>query len=254
MSSVRIRPQFPTEGCHSERRLAATQWPVETKWKLTRRWNRGGGFFLATLPTAIKSALSSLRDEEFSDARLEVLLKQCIHDADMRIETDFAGLFPGPGEMDDFSRKNISEDIRERLREGLRQAMRDPDSRVEFLRARTGTTAVVALIDPKKSIHVASSGTATQVNALITHGGVFADFSLGDTLFKLSAIYTEGLAARNKTPPYLSNIVEVVHLALPQPDTPVSESQLILASDGLFNIMSMSKTKGVRQLSDAAPL
>lgn len=81
----------------------------------------------------------------------------------MRIEADFTGLFPGPGKMDDLSQKDIGEDVREHMRERLRRAMRDPDSveghsRAEVLRARTGTTALVALIDPKKSIHVASLG------------------------------------------------------------------------------------------------
>jgi pyruvate dehydrogenase phosphatase len=59
----------------------------------------------------------------------------------------------------------------------------------------------------------------------------------------------KGLAARNLTPPYLSNIAEVTHVAPPQSGV---RRLLIMASDGLINIFSRSKN--VRELPEAAAL
>lgn len=92
---------------------------------------------------------------------------------------------------------------------------------------------------------------------------------MGDMLFKLPAVYTKrvaplslppmhpnydlnGLAARNITPPYLSNLADFVHISPPQPGVLPRRRILILASDGLFSIFS--RTKNVYQLYDAAPL
>ncbi|KAJ7130405.1 phosphatase 2C-like domain-containing protein [Mycena epipterygia] len=293
----------------NEDRYFVEEWPLSSgRWKMLAVFDGHGGgteavdFVLATLPNTIKSALSSLRDSDISDARLEALLKQCIHDVDMRIQTDFVGLFSGK--------------IADLSQETIRATIRDPDSaqgdsRLEVLRARTGTTAVIALIDPKKSIHVASLGDCDAVLAtkkeagwqteilsvrhncaneaeverirvehpdesgcvntetLRTLGLIAVTRALGDTLFKLPSVYIEvmalsrppmhpnydlkGLAARNITPPYLSNVAEVRHLTFPHPDAPAPDSRLlILASDGLASIIS--KTKGVQELSKAASL
>lgn len=106
-------------------------------------------FVLATLPGVIKTAISCLPLEDISDTSLEEILQTCIRDLDLRIQEDFVSLFPG--------------DIRDLSDDDIRRAIRDSDSpagnsRVEVLRARTGTTALVVLIDPKESIHVASLG------------------------------------------------------------------------------------------------
>jgi hypothetical protein len=104
---------------------------------------------LATLPGVIKTSISRLRVEDISDTSLEEILQTCIRDLDLRIQRDFVSLFPG--------------DISVLSDDDIRNAIRDPESpegnsRVEVLRARTGTTALVALIDPGESIHVASLG------------------------------------------------------------------------------------------------
>jgi pyruvate dehydrogenase phosphatase len=92
---------------------------------------------------------------------------------------------------------------------------------------------------------------------------------MGDMLFKLPAVYTErvaplslppmhpnydlkGLAVRNITPPYLSNLADVVHLPPRDSGSAPRRHVLIMASDGLFNLCST--TKNVRLLSEAAPL
>ncbi|KAF7343317.1 Protein serine/threonine phosphatase 2C [Mycena venus] len=49
----------------------------------------------------------------------------------------------------------------------------------------------------------------------------------------------KGLARRNLTPPYLSNIAEVTHAAPPQSED--AQRLLILALDGLAHVLSRSK-------------
>jgi hypothetical protein len=124
-------------------------------------------FVLATLPHEIKSALSSkLTDEDtdISDQFVEKLLIQSIRNMDMRIQAEFTALFPGPDDIGNLSQ------------EAIREALRDPNSneghsRVEVLRARTGTTAIVALIDPKNAIHVASLGDCDAGQRNLKHIG-----------------------------------------------------------------------------------
>ncbi|KAJ6565495.1 phosphatase 2C-like domain-containing protein [Mycena vulgaris] len=295
----------------NEDRYFVEDWSLPNgRWKILAIFDGHGAgieavdFVLAALPSAIKSALSTLADEEISDAHLEALLIRCIRDVNMRIQTDFVALFPG--------------EISELSQEEIRQAIRDPGSdhghsRAEVLQARTGTTAVVALVDPKNSVHCASLGDCDavlgtkheagwQTNILSarhncandaeverlraehpdesecvntqtsrTLGLIAVTRALGDMLFKLPAVYTErvapltlppmhpnydlkNLAARNITPPYLSNIAQVMHVALPKSAGPEFHRLLIIASDGLVNILSRTKYKSGSQLAEAASL
>ncbi|KAJ7450745.1 protein serine/threonine phosphatase 2C [Mycena latifolia] len=288
----------------NEDRYFVEDWTLPNgRWKVLAIFDGHGAgteavdFVAVTLPSVIKAALSSLTDEDISNAQLAALLIKCIYDVDMRIESDFVALFP--------------RDINELSQEDIRRAIQDQhseDSRIEVLRARTGTTAIVALVDPKKTIHVASlgdcdavlgtkgeagwqtkilsarhncandsevgriraehPGEAECVNAetLRTLGLIAVTRAMGDMLFKLPAVYTErvaplslppmhpnydlqGLAARNITPPYLSNIAQVKHLALPPSDAQGSPQLLVMASDGLVNILARSQNT----LSEAAP-
>lgn len=80
---------------------------------------------------------------------------------------------------------------------------------------------------------------------------------MGDHIFKLPSVYTRRVFGnvhggprflpevlrfldRNHTPPYVSNVAEVRHVALPAASTPSSpgdiERVLILASDGLVDL------------------
>ncbi|KAJ7507077.1 phosphatase 2C-like domain-containing protein [Mycena galericulata] len=294
----------------NEDRYFVEDWLLPSgKWKMLAVFDGHGAgteavdFVLGALPRAIRSAVCTISYAHISDTHLGEILRTCIRDVDMRIQNDFVSLFPG--------------DINECSDEDIRSVIRDPDSsqgdsRVEVLRARTGTTAIVALVDPKSSIHVASLGDCDAVlgtkdeeglwrttilsarhncgnedevarikaehqnepecvntETQRTLGLIAVTRALGDTLFKLPAVYTErvaplslppmhpnydlkGLAARNLTPPYLSNVAEVVHFALPQANALAGQHILILASDGLANIFS--RTKNVRQLTEAAPL
>ncbi|KAJ7223589.1 phosphatase 2C-like domain-containing protein [Mycena pura] len=269
-------------------------------------------FVLATLPATIKTAISRLpMEEDISDSTLGEILRTCVRDVDMRIQEDFVSLFPA--------------DIGTLSDDDIREAIRDPESaegnsRVEVLRARTGTTALVALIKPDQSIHVANLGDCDAVVGVEGQSGWTSILSvhhnctnehevariraehpgepecvntttertlgligvtrgksetMGDMFFKLPATYAEraaplslppmhpnydlkGLAARNITPPYLSNEADVVHFRLPHRDPTAlpwpaqPAAVLILASDGLFNLFS--RTKKVRQVSEAASM
>ncbi|KAJ7145381.1 protein serine/threonine phosphatase 2C [Mycena crocata] len=290
----------------NEDRYFVEEWTLGTgRWKMLAIFDGHGAgteavdFVLDTLPGMIKTAVTELAEQDISDSVLEKLLQKCIRDIDMRIQNDLVALF--------------SDNISKLSTEDIRRAIRDPDSaegnsRPEVLRARTGTTAIVALIDPKQYVHVASLGDCDAVVGTKVDSGWSAQIlstrhncgnpleveriraehpgeaecvntethrtlgliavtrALGDTLFKLPAVYTErvaplsmppmhpnydlkGLAARNLTPPYLSNLADVTHMALPQL---TSRRLLILTSDGLFNLFS--RTKNVAQLSEAAGL
>ncbi|KAJ7720942.1 phosphatase 2C-like domain-containing protein [Mycena metata] len=301
----------------NEDRFFAEDWLLpDGRWKMLAIFDGHGAgteavdFVLEVLPREIKSALNviildtSNKNTSLSNGLVEVVLTKCIRDVDLRIQSDFTALFPG--DIDDLSEETIS------------RAIKDPESseghsRVEVLRARMGTTALVALIDPKNVIHVASLGDCDAVLAIMedavwktqtlsarhncanpqevarirtehpgepdcvhidtlrTLGLIAVTRALGDTLFKLPRVYTErvaplslppihpnydlkGLAARNLTPPYLSNAAEVSHITVPQlaNDAGAPRRLLILASDGLMNILSWSKN--VRELPEAAVL
>ncbi|KAJ7172106.1 phosphatase 2C-like domain-containing protein [Mycena filopes] len=300
----------------NEDRFFVQDWALPNgRWKMLAVFDGHGAgteavdFVLDVLPKEIKFALNRMlvaSNEDISNQVLEGLLTKCICDVDVRIQSDFTALFPDG--IDCLSQEEIS------------RAIKNPESseghsRLEVLRARTGTTAIVALIDPKNGIHVASLGDCDAVLVTLkstvwkprilsarhncanetevarirtehpgepdcvntdtqrTLGLIAVTRALGDTLFKLPAAYTErvaplslppihpnydlkGLAARNITPPYLSNTADVTHTAVPLTVGAEHASDfspqrlLILASDGLVNILSRSK--GIRELPEAA--
>ena len=100
----------------------------------------------------IKSSLTAAvsADGPLSNSALDVLLVKCISAIDERIIADLMDFFPGgPGQI-----SRLADDE-------IKNIIRDPDtgtSYIQVMRARTGTTALVALIDPSKSLHVASLG------------------------------------------------------------------------------------------------
>lgn len=109
-------------------------------------------FVVATLPGMIKADLiSALKSEQrLSDSAVAEILVQCISRIDDIIREEFMALFQGGNkpvdELSDDEIKSIIDDPRTKT------------SYIQVMRARTGTTAVVALIDPQNSLHVASLG------------------------------------------------------------------------------------------------
>ncbi|KAG0703222.1 protein serine threonine phosphatase 2C [Suillus ampliporus] len=80
-----------------------------------------------------------------------------------------------------------------------------------------------------------------------------SNLAIGDHIFKLPTSYTtrvfmncvpgfsvsteiEDFLPRNKSPPYLSTLADIKHIALPPPTTNASETFLILCSDGLVDL------------------
>jgi len=109
-------------------------------------------FVVETLPGMIKASLESAVGSTgtVSKFTIEEILVQCISGIDDRIKADLVNLFPdGPTQI-----SKLTDDE-------IRNIITDPEtgnSYVDILRARTGTTALVALVDPLKSLHVASLG------------------------------------------------------------------------------------------------
>jgi pyruvate dehydrogenase phosphatase len=109
-------------------------------------------FVVETLPGMIKASLESAVDstDAVSKSTIKEILVQCISGIDDRIKADLVNLFPGGPRQ--ISRLTNDE---------IQNIITDPEtenSYVKILRARTGTTALVALVDPLKSLHVASLG------------------------------------------------------------------------------------------------
>lgn len=109
-------------------------------------------FVVQTLPGMIKASLKSAvgSTNTVSKSTIEEILVQCISGIDDHIKADLVDLFPGGpmqiSKLTDYEIRNI---------------ITDPEtdnSYVKVLRARTGTTALVALVDPLKSLYVASLG------------------------------------------------------------------------------------------------
>lgn len=109
-------------------------------------------FVVETLPGMIKASLESAvgSTDAVSESTIEEMLVQCISDIDDRIGADLVNLFPGgPRQI-----SKLTDDE-------IRSIITDPEtgnSYMKILRARTGTTALIALVDPLKSLHVASLG------------------------------------------------------------------------------------------------
>ena len=110
-------------------------------------------FVLETLPGMIKVSLESAADTPHTNLgpnMIEDILVKCISDIDDRIKADLVNFFPG-------GLKQISE----LSDDEIMSVIKDPKTEyscVEILRARTGTTALIALVDPSRSLHVASLG------------------------------------------------------------------------------------------------
>ena len=102
----------------------------------------------------IKASLESAIDTPDTNLRpsmIEEILVKCISDIDDRIKADVVNFFPGGVEQ-------IS-----KLRDDeIKSIIKDPETeysyKVQILRARTGTTALITLVDPSRSLHVASLG------------------------------------------------------------------------------------------------
>jgi pyruvate dehydrogenase phosphatase len=108
-------------------------------------------FVVETLPGMIKASLeSAFSTEAVINSIIEEILVQCISGIDDRIKADFVNFFPGgPRQI-----SKLTDDE-------IKSTIADPEtgkSYVQIMRARTGTTALVALIDPLKCLHVASLG------------------------------------------------------------------------------------------------
>lgn len=109
-------------------------------------------FVVEALPGMIKASIESAfgATKAITDSTIEEILVQCISGIDDRIKADFVNFFPG----------GISQ-ISKLTDDEIKNTIADPEtgnSYVQIMRARTGTTALVALIDPLKSLHVASLG------------------------------------------------------------------------------------------------
>ena len=101
----------------------------------------------------IKASLESAADTPdtiLEPSMIEDILVKSISDIDDRIKADFVNFFPSG--LKQISKLSDDE---------IKSIIKDPEteySSVQILRARTGTTALIALVDPSKSLHVASLG------------------------------------------------------------------------------------------------
>ena len=101
----------------------------------------------------IKASLESAvdtPDTNLGPSMVEEILVKCISDIDDRIKADLVNFFPGGLEQ-----------ISELSDDEIKSIIEDPEteySYVQILRARTGTTALITLVDPSRSLHVASLG------------------------------------------------------------------------------------------------
>jgi pyruvate dehydrogenase phosphatase len=106
-------------------------------------------FVVKTLPGMIKASLESAVGSTNKSA-IEEILVQSISSIDNHIKADIVNLFlGGPNEI-----SKLTDDE-------IKNIITDPEtgnSYVKILRARTGTTALVALVDPLEVLHVASLG------------------------------------------------------------------------------------------------
>ena len=101
----------------------------------------------------IKASLESTvdtPDTNLGPSLIEEILVKCISDIDDRIKADFVNFFPGGLEQ-----------ISELSDDEIKAIIKDPETEYSYeqiLRARTGTTALIALIEPSRSLHIASLG------------------------------------------------------------------------------------------------
>ncbi|KAG7098651.1 hypothetical protein E1B28_000567 [Marasmius oreades] len=139
-----------------EDRHFVADWSFSTgKWKFLAIFDgiEAVDFVKERLPASIKMAISSelLDKDRLPDTVIAKLLQDCITQVDETIRVDVERFFPG-GEQE----------IAQLSDDEIRRVIQDPDepsrSSVKILRARTGTTALIALVDPLKAIHIANLG------------------------------------------------------------------------------------------------
>ncbi|KAK7007992.1 protein serine/threonine phosphatase 2C [Favolaschia claudopus] len=297
----------------NEDRYHIEEWALpDGKWQILAIFDGHGAgieaveFVQTMLPFTIKDRLMAEvqkhQNAVITNSKIAESLIESIRQVDEQIQQGILSLFPSNIQLDDLSDDNI------------RSAILDPDSaegnsRIEVLRAITGTTALVALVDPRGGIHVASLGDCDAVLGCESNLGWDATFlssrhncsntvevtriqqehpdepecvditrkrvlglitvtrAIGDMLFKLPAFFAsrvaplscppmhpnydvKGLAARNHTPPYISNTADIVHIPSPaiQSSSMTQRRLLILASDGLSNLLSP-----IEQLAEIGP-
>jgi hypothetical protein len=112
------------------------------------------------IKASLKSAVDT-PDTNLGPSMIEEILVKCISDIDDRIKADVVNLFPG-------GLKQISE----LSDDEIKSIINDPEtgfSCVQILRARTGTTALITLVDPSRSLHIASLGDCEARKQYKTH-------------------------------------------------------------------------------------
>ncbi|KAJ7588177.1 protein serine threonine phosphatase 2C [Mycena floridula] len=147
--------KYPMEDRHG-----VEEWELENgKWKYLAVYDGHGAgceaveFVAETLPRMLKTSLQGLGSQP-SDADVAVVLGSMIRDIDEHIRNEFLQLFGPEAHVSACSDADIATAI----------AHADLErSRIELLRARTGTTALIALVDPDKRLHVASLGDSQAV-------------------------------------------------------------------------------------------
>ena len=96
----------------------------------------------------IKASLESAADTPdtiLQPSMIEEILVKSISDIDDRIKADLVNFFPGG--LKQISKLSDDE---------IKFIIKDPETEcscVQILRARTGTTALIALVDPSRSLH-----------------------------------------------------------------------------------------------------
>ncbi|KAF5361564.1 hypothetical protein D9757_014121 [Collybiopsis confluens] len=113
-------------------------------------------FVLNELPIALKNSIGATRP--LADEEIAQILSRKILALDDQISDGFTSLFP-----DDLSQVSVDDAAR---------AFKDPSADsglcIEVLRAISGTTVAVALIDPSNVVHVASVGDCNVCNILLS--------------------------------------------------------------------------------------
>lgn len=112
-------------------------------------------FVRETLPDSIKRVLSTElagKDSEYlPDSVVARTLQICITHVDDVIRLGVLDFFPGG-----------AKELEQLEDDEIKRVIQDPDeptrSSVKIMRGRTGTTALIALVDPADTIHIASLG------------------------------------------------------------------------------------------------
>ncbi|KAK0469233.1 protein serine threonine phosphatase 2C [Desarmillaria tabescens] len=148
--STRLQDRIEDRHVVEEWELASGTWKFISVFDGHGAGHETVDFVAETLPGKVKASLQTLPSP--SESAIEKILVDCISDIDERIKTDFLDFFPGGlaqiSALNDYEIKEIITD----------PSSETGNSYVQLMRARTGTTALVALISPSKSLFVASLG------------------------------------------------------------------------------------------------